>query len=504
MVSFAHGGSSADPTVFVPALAAATHVPVDLGSSSRSASYVASAVVTALDGAGVSGASAVGATVTIASASNLTIPPTVDTTDTSLRGMWGGQRDDWGDGGAGQALNQNGGTGGTGSVHLGQVGTAGRILAVYLWTRTDTAAMVTRLMASTGPVYSTSPGAMTLLAQGTASIQGFGGLVTEAVAFGATDRIWAQYASDTATAGIRYRAHGATPVGRGQIGAGEALIWDTTRSASSATVFGSTYTPTADATYNIYVMIGVAFELPDAEGNYPANGSLTLRIGDQHPDPDHGTQFDVDPSIIDGETTHHRQDVLPWTDSEIVSATRTIGNTAAGEDCRAALYDVPDLDFPGTTPASLIADLGPMGMTAGTGNRAVTLTLDTPVLVGSDVLTGPYWSLGFNYCTDDGDPLVTMVLPVFLDAVPGDSGWLNCWEDGRGTWHDDIRGANNYAQPAGVTEYRTRVAAGNDGMPTTIITEAWPDPMVTDASDDSPSAIALDWVIVERSGIVAA
>ena len=312
-------------------LASATHIPVDLGSSSRSASYVASAVVTALDGAGVTGASAIGATVTIDAASNLTIPPTVDTTDTSLRGMWGSQRDDWGDGGAGQALNQNGGTGGTGSVHLGQVGTAGRVLGVYLWTRTDTVAMVGRLAASTGPVYSTSPGAMTLLSQGTASIQGFGGIVHEAVAFGATDRLWAQYASDTATAGIRYRAHGATPVGRGQMGAGEALIWDTTRSASSATAFGASYTPTVDATFGIYVAIGIVFEIPNASGNYPANGSMRVRIGDQNDDPNHGTQFPVDPSIIDGETTHHRMRWPNWTETILSTVTRTVGDIEADD-----------------------------------------------------------------------------------------------------------------------------------------------------------------------------
>lgn len=36
------------------------------------------------------------------------------------------------------------------------------------------------------------------------------------------------------------------------------------------------------------------------------------------------------------------------------------------------------------------------------------------------------------------------------------------------------------------------------------IADPWPDPMATDASDDSPSAIALDWVIVQRQGFVVA
>lgn len=496
-----HEGSSADPTAFVASLSGAIRTPVVLGSGSQTPAQVAASIVAALVLAGVD-ASADGATVLIQNATDLVIPPAVDLTDESLRGMWGGQRDDWGDGGAGQTLNQNGGTGGTGSVHLGQIGTAGRILGVYLWTRTDTVATVVRLAASTGPVYSASPGAMTPLSEGAASIQGLGAIVHEAVAFGATDNLWAQYRSDTATAGIRFRAHGGTPVGRGQLGAGEVLVWDTTSSASSATAFGGTYTPTIDATFNIYVMIGVVFELPDGSGNYPADGSLRALIGDHNPDPDHGTQFDAGPAILSGETTHHRQSVLPWTDVDAVTISRTIGDTAAGEDSRPVFYDWPDLDIPSTVPATRVADLPPMGFTAGTGNRVFTLTLPTPVPVGSDALTGPYWSLGFNYTTQSGAAISTLTLPVFLDDAPGDSGWLDCWEDDRETWHDDIRGANNYAPAAGVTEYRTRLSAGNAGMPTTDVDDAYPTTFATDASDDSPSAIAADWVIVERVGFV--
>lgn len=504
VVSGSVGGSFADPTAYVGALSGATHGYAALGSSSLSPSATATIIAAAFTSLGVTGVSTDGATIIVSGASNLVIPPAVDLTDTSLRGMLGGQRDDWGDGGAGQNLNGDGGTGGTGSVHIGQLGTAGRILAVYVWTRTDTVGMVGRLAASTGPVYSASPGEMTLLMEGVDTIQGFGAIVDEATPVASDDEIWAQYASDTATAGIRFRAHGLTPVGRGDQGLNQVLVWDTTRSASSATAFGETYTPTADATFNIYVMIGVVFEVPDGSGNYHADAGLTLRVGDQNDDPDHGTAFDVVPAIIDGETTHHRQGALPLSSIGITSISRTIGDTDAGEDSRAMLYEWDDLNFPSTTPATLVSDAGPMGFTAGSGNRLFTLTLGSRIEIGTEALTEPYWSLGFNYCTDDGAALVTMVLPVFLDDAAGDSGWLDCWEDDRGTWHDDIRGASEYAQPAGITEYRTRFAAGNTGMPTTDIDDAAPVTMSTDASDDSPSAIAIDWVIIERVGIVSA
>lgn len=503
VLDIAHGGSSADPTAFVPSLAAATRTTVMLAASTRTAAQVATAIAAALVGAGID-AVAVGATVTITGigVADLVIPPAVDMTDESLRGMWGAQRDDWGDGGAGHGLNANGGTGGTGSVHLGALGTAGRVLGVYLWTRTDTVATVVRLAAHTGPAYSASPGALTPLVQGEATIQGFGGIASAAVAVGASSPIWATYTSNTATAGIRFRSHGLTPVGRGQLGSGEVLVWDTTRSSSSSTAFGSSYTPTVDATFNIYVSIGVVFELPDAQGRYPADGSITALIGDHNPSVSHGTQFNAGPAILAGETTHHRQSTLPWSDVTATSVSRVIGDTASGEDCRVSLYEWADLNRPSTTPAALVADLGRMGFTAGTGNRRFTLTIASPPDVSGPGLVGDWWSLGFNYTTSSGAAITTLTLPVFIDDVSGDSGWLDAWVDDRETWHDDIRGANNYAPAAGVTEYRTRVSAGNTGMNTTDADDAWIDPMATDASDDSPSAIAIDTITVVRAGIV--
>jgi hypothetical protein len=502
VLDISHNGSSADPRTFVGSLTSASRTTAVLGSTSRTGAQVAQTIVDALVADGLT-ASRDGATVTVQNATNLTVPQNVDTTDTSLRGMWGTQRVDWGDGGAGQILNQNGDAGGTGSIHIGQIGTAGRIIGVYLWTRTDTVASVVRLAASTGSTYSITPGVMTLLAQGTASIQGFGAVVHEAVAFGASDHIWAHYASDTATAGIIYRVHGATPVGRGQHGLNQRLIWDTTRSASSNTAFDATYTPTVNDTFQIYVGIGIVFELPDASGNYAANGRIILRVGDQSDDPDHGTQFPADSSFLTGETTHQRNVILPWTSINVTSVTRTIGSTATGEDCRVALYGWSDTNHPSTTPASLISDLGRMSFVTGTVNRAVTLDLPTPVDISSGTLTRPYYSLGFNYTTTSGAAINTITLPVFVDDVAGDSGWLDCWTDDRRLWHDNIRGASEYAFAAGVQEYRTRVSAGNNGMNTTDADDPWVDPMVTDASDDSPSAIALDWLIIERSGITA-
>jgi len=500
VIDIAHGGSSADPTDFVGSLSAATRIPVDLGDAAVTAEEVADAIIAALLVEGITATAEDNLdgrwALTISNATDPVTPAAVDLTDTSLRGMWGLQRDDWGTGAEGQDLNGDGGTGGTGTVHLGQIGTAGRIIGLYLWSRTDGVPMVVRLGASSGPTYSASPGSMTLLAQGTESIQGFGTVVTGAVAFGATNEIWAHYRSNTAgTAGIRFRSHGQTPVGRGQQGAGQVLVWDTTASASSGTAFGATYGPTADATFNIYTAIGVIYEIPDGDGNYHADGSLTLRIGDQNPDPEHGTQFLAGPVFLTGETTHHRSRWLEDTYLSLTEVWRTVSAIAADEDSRVAIYDFADLDFPSSTPATLIADLGRMEIATSGANQYV---LPTPIALGSEVLgLDRIISLGFNYIRNGGT-LATYTLPVYL-SVAGDSAWLDCWEDDRETWHDDIPGASGRGYAAGVSEYRTRTSAGNNDMPTSW-GATYPDPFGTDASDDSPAAIAPDWIIVTRAG----
>lgn len=498
VVDFAHNGSSADPTVFVPALAAATRTSVDLGGVVRTAEEVAQAVVDALDGDGLV-ATRDGADVTIEDASDLVIPPSVDMTDTSLRGMWGLQRDNWGTGAEGQNLNQNGGTTGTGSIHLGPLGTTGRVIGTYLWTRTD-AGMDVRIAASTGPSYSVAPGEMTILGEGEfTGLIGLGVTTFEAQAVGAAEDLWAQYRGDNG-GGVRFRAQGETPVGRGQQGLNQVLVWDTTADDSAGTAFGATYTPTADTTFGIYVAIGVIFEIPDGSGNYPANGALSLRIGDHNDDPAHGTQFLANAAQLIGENTHQRFQWVNMTELNLTSITRVVDDIAAIEDSRGALYQWTDLDFPSTVPADLVVDLGLMGLTPAGAGTAQTLTLGTPVPVGAETLgNDAIISLGFNYVTTTGVPLATYTLPVFLTTV-GDDYWGDAWTDDRETWHDNIDGASDRGYAAGVQEYRQRNVVGS---PITSTSETWPDPMVTDATDDSPAAIPLDWITVTRNGFSA-
>lgn len=496
--SFQHNGSRANPVTFVPALAGANHRFIDLGSTARSAAYVAAAVTAALALDSISSAS--GGTdaegrelLTINNASALILPDAVDTTDNSLRGMWGLQRNDWG---TTETPNSQGGTSGTGSIHLPPLGTNGRILGVYLWGHSSFAP---RLAACTGPVHSLSPTAMTVLGQGVASpIADFGVvLFTDPVAVSSTADLWAHYRDDN-VGGPMYRLHGSTPVGRGELGSGEQLLWDTTAAYTSADAFGASYTPAVDNNYGIYVAIGVLFEIEDASGNYHGTGAIDIWIGDQNTDYTHGSQFAVSPALLDLETTHHRFSIPDWTNTRIVSNRRAVNAIASDEDSSVVYYLWSDLDVPSTGTHPQVAAPGPMGLGAAGSNRITTFTYPTPIEIGTEALgPGSILSIGFNYTRQGGSSIATYTLPVFLDT--GGSGWLSAWSDERELWHDDIPGASGRAPAVGITEYRT--VGGRGTMPYQDPDDAWPDPFEVDPTDDSPPALALDAYRVQRPGI---
>jgi len=521
-LTWQHAGSGADPTNWVTALSGATVITADLGAVARTPADVAAITQTALTTAGITGVNTGAADsegripVSISGAENLQIPPTVDTTDTELRGMWGGQRDDWGGGLSGQALNSDGNTNVIGIHHVGNpgavLGRAGRIIGAYVWGRDG---FQPRLGVFSGPAYSLTPTALTLLdsAEMPAGLTGgeFGSvLFAEPVAFLSTDNLWVAYKEsqtpDT-TRGPRFRLHGQSPVGNGDLPAGQFLLVDQTTSPDETTEYPSSYTATVDSSFALYVMIGLIFELEDASGNYPADGRVYTRIGDQNDDDTHGTQFDVTAATLEGETTHHRFDMPQWYSAPVTEARRAVNavQTAGAdrEDSRIAFYQWDDITIPSTGTHDLISDAGFVGF--DTENAYNSTTFGTPVDLGTDALgANAIVSIGFNYVTEDGSTLDTYNLPVFLDGATGDGSWLNCWEDDRENWHDDIPGASDRGYTSGVSEYRTRESVRTTStMPATDTSETWPDPFDVDPSDDSPNALALDTYTIDRGGIVS-
>lgn len=343
--------SRADPTVHVASLAGRSHRYVALGTTSRTPAQVVSDCITslALDGitatdGGVDPSNSGRRLLVIDGASSPVLPATV-ALDRRERGMWGAQRDDWGTGAsAAVTLNATGGTTGTGYTHTGNpssqsgmTGRVGRVIGVYLWAA---GSFAPRLAAFTGAAYSLTPGALTTLGQGVAAAisgPGFGGVLFDAAEFSTSTNLWWTYREDVG-GGPRYRLHGGTPEGRGDAAVSQRLGWDTTASTSSGTAFGATYTPTNNTDFPIYVSGGVIFELQDANGNYPADGSIIEYIGDQNPDVNHGVQFDAGVGFLTGETTHQRFIFPAWTNYSATAYRRAVVAIAADETTRPALH----------------------------------------------------------------------------------------------------------------------------------------------------------------------
>jgi hypothetical protein len=505
--------SRADPTVHVASLAGRSHRYVALGTTSRTPAQVVSDCITslALDGitatdGGVDPLDSNRRLLVIAGASSLVMPAAV-ALDRRERGLWGAQRDNWGTGSSfAVTLNADGGTTGTGYIHTGNPssqsgmsGRTGRVLGVYLWAH---GSFAPRLAAFTGAAYSLTPGALTTLGQGAAAAisgPGFGGVLFDAAAFSTSTNLWWAYRENVG-GGPRYRLHGGTPEGRGDVALSQRLGWDTTASSSSGTAFGGTYTPTNNADFGIYVSGGVIFELQDASGNYPADGSIDEWIGDQNPSATHGTQFLAGIGFLTGETTHQRFIYPAWTAYSATQVVRAVTAIAADETSRPALYGPwTSLTHPAGTAPALIYDADTFAQPMSVGWN--TLTFSTPIQMETPASSGQHLSLGFNYVRNGGAAITTWELPVFLDEATGDNCWIDAWADDRTTWHDQVIGASgSRALASGVQEYRTLL---NAGMPNTDPTSRYPNPMATDAGDDSPAAIALDRLRVVRAGMAA-
>lgn len=514
-VHIRHNGSGANPIPWVAALTGATAVEVTLAAGNRSGPQVATAVAAALTSAGLTGVSSTDDVVEVVNAT-VAFPDAVNTTDRARTGMYGYQRDT-GTAATGLGGNGNGGTNATTLTHIPAMvneaqgdfpaSRAGRLLGVYFWGH---GGHLPRLGAGRGPTHAQviAGDPVEILGEGVAAVATASAgdfsytLFDEPVAFNSDDELWAFIRSSN-SGGPRFRNHSATTPLPGDLEpTQEQTISDTTTDDSVSNPFDNSgteegeYTPVVDGTFNIDMAVGLIFELADASGNYHADGSIDDWHGDQNPDINHGTQFDASPGLINPETTWHRHELYGADVWPVVSFRRVYGDAAAGEDSRAGIYGFFDLDFPSTTPAELLADLGLVGVTAGTGNRQFIQSFEA-VDIGEGNRTSLYPAFGSNYVTESGAALATLSLPVFI----GNNGLFDdCWLDNGRRWHDDIVEANQHAFLNGVSEYRTT----NTGMPHDSTAQPLPETFVTDVTDDSPNAIAAEAYRIQRAGVQAA
>jgi hypothetical protein len=486
VVSFEQGGSSADPTDWEAALSGATHAFADLGMSNQSATEVAAAFVTAIEGLGVTGVSADAGVVTIEDASGLLIGAD-GSSDTSLRGMWGMQRDfGWYDG-----VTTNGSMGGTGSVHIPSPGT-GRVLGLYI--RAQSGGDV-RLALSTGPAYSTNPTVCTVLGQGVVEDVADNDMAVvlfdAPVAIDAGDSLWFHFRGLAATQ-LRFREHGGTPTANGDLVDGEQLLWDTATVADGdpTVVFGATYDPDptgGGGPFALYASVGILYELEDGDGRYPCSGNIDTWAGYLGPALTNASL--TIPSDMYDETVHFRAHTPAWTTVDLTEIRQAVGTRTAGDDFGIGLYvwqvaDIPE--FPSLDPASLLVSIGPFGVTTASANN--THVLASPRDIGTTVLGGAAISVAVNCGRAGGTQATTLQFVYDEDVVNEPS--LDHWTDDGRAWSDWID-EGSYGDPRGGglqdTEYQTRTSNGST-MPAGDPTATWPDPFEVDSSGTPDAA----------------
>lgn len=507
-----HRGHSADPHDSA-ACPAGVDVEVDLGDSAVSSADVAAAFVSALTGAGIPAdvyptLAANGRSIVRIEADTLFIPPPVDFIDRQRRHIVGLVRDTWS---GADTNNANGGTGATVLMtHLGEpnpeLGTSYRVLAGHYWQVGGLNAIVA---AGSGPVHSATPASFDVEAQveitdapnapGDQDSNFTAAAFPNAPVMASTDELWVLMANN-ATPGVlpRYRLSTASPRGWGSIPTAENGLWETT--VGDPDPFGATYTPANHNNAGIGWAHGLFVEYPDASGNYHADGSVRLRIGEQS-DALHGSPFYATNANLQNEMTLHRTRWGPWTDVYLTTVARWMGVVGAGEDSRVAWVGFDDLGNPQAgTPSSdsppVHYDLGPMGLSVSNGWNV--LEIDPPLAVGTDALSSTYMGIGFNYCPVQVDT----TLPVWFDSSYTDRWETYGFTDSVEVWHDDLLPFNNRAPRVGLNEYQL---VNVPGIPISDVDTPYPATLhaagvLGGGTLGSPPAAACDYVIIESEG----
>lgn len=485
-VSIDHEGSRANPVTWESELAGASHAYATLGAGDQTATQVGTAVCSAFATLGINECVNASGTVTITDVSGLQIGAT-PTYDTSLRGIWGSQRNVFG---GSSSVSSTGAMGGTGSVHLTAPTCNGRALGVYM--RTTGSANV-RLGLADGPAYSTTPAAFS------GGVEGLGVnnsglrvlLFTDPDAFTSSEHKWWSFRGVSGgDPSLVFRNHTDTPAGRGDAPSGEQLLFSTTTSNPATAIYtAGAYTHGAEAgPYSIYAHGGFIYECPSG-GNYPGNGAIVTRIG-SHNTATAGSPTATVATSMDEETFSFRH-AIPW-DINLIDVRLAVVANSASEDIGLGIYRWLDSVAPTASSNPLLRGVGRMNLTTSTGYQ--THTLSTPLALTSG------WTIGPTFIPGNIDGVTpTTTVSVSYDPNPlGDDYWQTSWDDNGRVWNDMVpAGGGGLGVDA---EYRT-LAPGGD-MPMGNPNPSWPNPFDGDASDDHSTENLLRYSIgVTRTGI---
>lgn len=492
-VSISHGGSRANPVTFDSDFAGCSHAFAALSSGDQTCSAVAGVVATALESAGASDVSAEGCDVTVGDAT-AAATARARSTDRSDQGLWGMQRDLAFASGA----TTNGAMGATGGVHL-SAPCDGRITELCI--RADGGENV-RLGIGDGPAYSTDPAAVTIDGQCLASAVDDNELgccvLGDPIAITAAADEW-MFFKGSGSQQLRFREHGATPEGRGDLISGEQLIWSGLGS-DPAVAFGATVdVGGGGGPFALYAHVSFGYECSDA-GTYAGDGALDEWVGYQ------GTSIAgadlTDPSDMVDETVTFRYPVLPWSSVNLTQIRQGVGTRTAGDDFGLALYywDAADVaEFPSLSSAPLLQSIGPFGVSAAAGFNTHTLAI--PQDVGSGFMSGNLLATSWNCGRAGGAQATTLQFVYDEDGFAGSFCDLAHWTDDGRAWSDFCDDQGNGVN----TEYQSRESNGST-LPHGDPTATWPDPFEIDSTgttDASPLNAPRQAIRVRRPGITA-
>jgi hypothetical protein len=313
-------------------------------------------------------------TLQISGASGLFLPPVMPYAHEALRGMWGAQRTDFGAANLGSSVGVNA----TASYRFTTPAVTHRAIGAYSLTGGGAADL--RMGLADGPAYSTTPGAFSNGIEANAGQASSDG--TRVAPFSApaiktsAQNVWVTWRG-TATATIRSRAHGGSPVGNGDAVVGERIISNATPTNPATAIYtAGAYTHVAPSNFAFYPAIGYLYEVPDGAGNYYSTSAIRTYNGRHAPYSTTGsTTSPADSPGID-ELNESFRFRAPWACRVGESLYFDLADNASGEDGYLEFYDwtaassMSAVNPTGAIPRLLEA--GRCNASTGSGRKATT------------------------------------------------------------------------------------------------------------------------------------
>lgn len=511
VASLRSDGYGANAATWCASLSGVSHAYADLTAGAHTSTEVATAWATAMTGLGCTGLT-VESPATIAGVSYCAVRVPLGSgklvsspisTDETARGMRGAQR-------AGTATPFGTGVGidaqsyasmGAGiSVHIARRNAnARRITGVYCLDVTGSGTI--RLAVSSGPAYSTTPTAFTMV-EGVSQASGVIRLLRLREPIAEPTNPWVSFVGPGGGGAntVGYRPQSANPPGVGDYTPGEQLL--SNGSVTDPTVRMSTG-GTGDATYatggsythgseigpfTVHPVMGYLYEDADGSGDYGDQAGFETWIG-YHGAYDFGSPTTGTPAVIRDITETFRRPIVHA--CEWIGWRAAYADNAADEDTGIWGYDWTGITIaaaPAVGTIEQIADIGPAGFSAGAGYKTHLLA-STVALAANSIL-----GVLANHGNDDGVTPADTIATLYDDG--SDDGYLSRWIDDGDTWCDHMTlGGGGYQAAA---QYLT-TTSGDMVVGDPSATQ--PDPLDANAADSLPTNLWREAALVARAGL---